>query len=137
MQRDKTETTQRSPLADLTWKTMDLVFWPLRESARFTRRLLEARDGREGTDDESADFDTDISGDEGSNSSTNDEAPPAPLEHIWGIGAARAPKLRKQGLSSPGDVADADLDTLTALPGVGATTAERIKKSAVDLLERE
>jgi uncharacterized protein YprB with RNaseH-like and TPR domain len=52
------------------------------------------------------------------------------LRALDGVGRTRARTLREAGLTSRGDVAAADTETLVALDGIGETTAERVAESA-------
>ncbi|MFB6374028.1 MAG: helix-hairpin-helix domain-containing protein [Bradymonadaceae bacterium] len=150
MRRNKDDQTTRPSFADLTWKSIDLALMPLRESTAFVRRWLEVGADR-GSDEESTDsrmretssnIDDEPAEVEDEPTNREDDGPSdgesgASLEDVWGVGPARAPKLREHGLSSLKDVAEADVATLTTLAGVGAESAERIKQSAEDLLDRD
>jgi polyphosphate kinase len=48
------------------------------------------------------------------------------LESLDGIGASRAKSLERAGFSSPEDLLDVDLNTLTGIEGIGRQTAQRV-----------
>ena len=52
------------------------------------------------------------------------------LRALHGVGAATASRLRNRGCETVRDVLDLDLAALTALPGIGRVTAERILEHA-------
>lgn len=52
------------------------------------------------------------------------------LRALDGVGRKRARRLREAGLTAREDVAAASADSLTDLPGIGETTAARIRESA-------
>ena len=56
----------------------------------------------------------------------------AGLTAVDGVGAGRASKLAKEGIETPGDIADAGVDGLTAA-GLSEGVAERVVESAGDL----
>jgi predicted flap endonuclease-1-like 5' DNA nuclease len=62
------------------------------------------------------------------------QEPEAELVDIWGVGDSRAESLRELGFESVADVAAASVDELQELSGVGATTAEKMKDSAEELV---
>ena len=123
-------TTDESPLANLTWRTMDLVFGPLRETVAFTRSLVGRPVERDAATEPSDEAEaTSVEAEE-----VRDETDGPGIEEVWGVGSARAPELRERGLYTLEDIAEADLATLEDLPGVGEDTAARIRYSAVSLL---
>lgn len=56
------------------------------------------------------------------------------LIDVWGVGDSRAESLREIGFESVADVDRASVDELQELSGVGATTAEKMKESAEELI---
>jgi len=52
------------------------------------------------------------------------------LRALSGVGKSTAPRLRKQGCQTKSDVQDLAASTLTDLPGIGQTTAEKIHAHA-------
>ena len=130
MQRNTGRDTHENPLANLTWRTMDLVFGPLRETVAFTRSLVGRRAAR-GASTEPSDESEAVNVDA---EEVRDETDGPGIEEVWGVGSARAPELRERGLYTIEDIAEAELATLEDLPGVGEDTAARIRYSAVSLL---
>ncbi len=55
------------------------------------------------------------------------------LDDIWGVGEARAEALRELGFETVSDVAEASVEQLQEMSGVGETTAGKIKDSAGEL----
>jgi N utilization substance protein A len=56
------------------------------------------------------------------------------LESIDGIGPKLADGLQESGFDSVESIAHAGLDELAQIPGIGAKTAERIKRAAMEML---
>lgn len=59
------------------------------------------------------------------------------LMEIDGVGEDLAKELQAAGLSTIQEVAEADLDTLESVKGIGPSTAITIKRDAVELLESQ
>jgi len=62
-----------------------------------------------------------------------DTASDVDLDELWGIGEARADKLREMGLTTVDKVAEASDDQLKQISGIGDSTAQEIKDSAREL----
>lgn len=63
-----------------------------------------------------------------------DEEEAPELVDVWGVGEARAEDLRELGLETVADVADASVDELSEISGVGEKTAQKMIDSAKDLV---
>jgi N utilization substance protein A len=66
-----------------------------------------------------------------------EEVKEIPIVGIDGIGPKTAKELKKAGYDTVGKIMKLDLKELTAVKGVGAKTAERILKSAKELMEQK
>lgn len=58
----------------------------------------------------------------------------ADLEDVWGVGPSRRDELAEFGYTTVGELAEAEVERLTELSGVGEQTASRIVESAGELL---
>ncbi len=57
-----------------------------------------------------------------------------PLTQVSGIGPAAAEQLNAGGIKSAEELAQADVSTITAIPGFGEVRAARAKRAAADAL---
>jgi N utilization substance protein A len=67
---------------------------------------------------------------------SDDEIEPISIIELDGIGSKIAQALQNGGFSTVESIAEATIDGLTSIPGIGDTRAKKIRNSAIELLGR-